>query len=120
MVHTIKKVALALGPAVLLLPVMALAVNVQPLPSNVTSLNDLSDKVCLVAQWLFTFLIILAVIFVVVAAFRYLFAQGDPEKIKTANHAIIYAVVAVVVAVLAKGVPSIVGAFFTSGTFTGC
>jgi len=103
-----------------LAPLAALAVAVNSLPSNITTLETLADKVCLIAQWLFTFLIILAVIFVIWAAFRYLTAAGDPEKVKKANHSLIYAAVAVLVAVIAKGFPYIIGNFFGSGGFTGC
>jgi formate-dependent nitrite reductase membrane component NrfD len=68
---------------------------------------------------MFTFLIVLAIVFVLVAAFKYLTAAGDPEKVKSASHTLIYAAVAVVIAILAKGVPLIIGSLFNV-TFTGC
>ena len=64
-----------------------------------------------VINWLFGLLIILAVIFVLVAAFKYLTSGGDPEKVKSANHSLIYAAVAVAVAILAKGIPYLVASF---------
>ena len=118
-----KKLMLRLTPAALLVPVLALADITPPaggLPTPVTSLGGLASQICAVAGWIFTFLIILAVIYVLVAAFRYLTAGGDPEKVKKANHTLIYAAVAVVVAVVAKGVPLIVGSFFTSSAIGGC
>ena len=47
----------------------------------------------------------LAVIFIFYAAFLYLTAAGEEEKIKTANHQLIYAVIAIVVALFAYGMP---------------
>src|SRR3989344_3624455 len=84
----------------------------QPL---VTSVGGVYDLLCRIIDVLFTLLVILAVAFVVFAAFKYLTAGGDPEKVKTANHVVIYAAVAVVVALLAKSVPLIVGSFLGAG-----
>jgi len=106
-----------------LLPLSALAqVNVPNSP--ITSVNAIIGPTGLLCKFfgiLFAVLIILAVIFVIVAAFKYLTAAGDPEKVKSANHQLIYAAVAVVVALIARGVPLIVGSFIgTSGGFGGC
>lgn len=68
---------------------------------------------------LFWILILLAVLFIVWAAFNYLTAGGDPEKVKSANHKIIYAVVAIVVALLARAIPTLVCSFLgASGSCT--
>lgn len=98
---------------------MAQAQNITP---PITSLNQLTSNagfVCKAVNWIFTFLILIAIIFALIAAFKYLTAAGDPEKVKGASHTLIYAAVAVGVGIIAKGVPLIVGSFFGS-TFTGC
>mgnify|MGYP001566896119 CR=1 FL=1 len=100
-----------------LLPYTALAVEVAPAP--ITTLPQLTSKICVAINWIFTFLIIIAIIFVLIAAFKYLTAAGDPEKVKAASHTLVYAAVAVAVAIVAKGVPLIVGNFFGTA-FTGC
>lgn len=46
-------------------------------------------------------LMVVTVAFIVYAAYLYLTSQGDVEKVKTANRVILYAVVAVAVALLA-------------------
>lgn len=91
----------------------------QSAPATVTSLTGVIALVCTAVNWLFTFLIVVAVVFVLLAAFKYLTAAGDPEKVKGASHSLIYAAVAVAVGILAKGVPLIIGSFFGT-TFTGC
>lgn len=87
----------------------------QNVPPPITSLGGFIGYLCTAINWLFTFLIVLAIVFVLVAAFKYLTAAGDPEKVKAASHQLIYAAVAVAVAIVAKGVPLIIGSFFTGG-----
>jgi len=86
----------------------------------VTSLNAVGQSLCNITNWLFYFLIILAVIFIIVAAFKYLTAAGEPEKVKSASHTLLYAAIAIVVGILAKAVPSLIGSVLNSGTGTGC
>jgi len=67
-------------------------------PSGVVKLlNDLGD-------WAYGILLGLAVIFIVVAGYMYLFSGGDTEKTEKAKKTIVYAVIAVAVAILAKGI----------------
>lgn len=119
-----KNIAAAAVPSAFLLPVLAFAQGLPPqqAPSNVLTggIGGVATELCVIFNWMFYFLIILAVIFIVVAAFRYLFAAGDPEKVKAAGHALIYAAVAIAVAVVAKAVPSIVGSLLGAGTITSC
>jgi hypothetical protein len=108
----------------MLLPLLAAAQGTQPvrpgtvgvLPSpNVTTVSGVFTVLCQVLGWFFILFIILAVVFVIVAAFKYLTAGGDAEKVGTANHMLIYAVVAVVVAVIARAIPVIIANFFSAG-----
>ena len=61
-----------------------------------------------VINWAFGLLIALAVLFIFYAAFLYLTAAGDAEKVKSASNYIIYAVIALVVAFAARGLVAIV------------
>jgi len=69
------------------------------LPSNPSAafivLNNIID-------WLFYIILIAAIFMVLVAAFTFLTAAGDPEKTTKARNYILYAIVAVIVAFLAK------------------
>ena len=65
--------------------------------------NDFIDALNSIVNWLFTILLIVAVIFILIAAFNFITAAGDPEKVKTARQFVIYALIGVVVALLARG-----------------
>ena len=54
-------------------------------------------------NWLFTILLAVAVIFIILAAFKYLTAAGDTEKIKSAHTQLIYALVSLGVALVSRG-----------------
>jgi hypothetical protein len=113
----------------LVLPAMAFA---QTLPSptaptqtnvpqgNITSMQSILQLFCTVFAWAFWFLIVLAVIFIIVAAFKYLTAAGDPEKVKSAGTMLIYTAVAIVVALLARAIPLVIGSFLGAGNLTSC
>ena len=108
--------------ALLFSPLLSLAqspVAIQPLPSPAGNFGDLLGKVCTLGNYLFTALLVVAIIFVIFAAFKYLTAAGDAEKVKSANHQILYAAIAVGVGIFAKVVPLIVGNFLTSGSAGG-
>jgi membrane-associated HD superfamily phosphohydrolase len=111
----------------LVLPAMAFAQEtpIAPVTSNVpqgniTSLQSVLQLFCTVFSWAFYFLIVLAVIFIIVAGFKYLTAAGDPEKVKAAGTMLIYTAVAIVVALLARAVPLIIGSFLGASGVSSC
>jgi uncharacterized membrane protein len=127
--NTLKKIAKEFGAPVLALaiPLMASAQfqgpGVTAPDSPVTSVTDLTGSgglFCTIINWLFYLLIIGAVIFVLVAAFKYLTAGGDPEKVKAAGSTLLYAVIAVVIALIAKGIPFIASSFIGGGSVAVC
>jgi hypothetical protein len=71
-------------------------------------IGDIEDLLGTITDWLFTFLLILAVIFIILAAFSYLTSGGSEEKVKSAHQKVIFAIVAIAVAMLAKGVQFVV------------
>jgi hypothetical protein len=89
--------------------------------TNITSLSSVLQLFCAVFGWFFYGLIILAVIFILIAAFKYLTAGGEPENIKKAGSMLLYAAVAIAVALLAKAIPVVIGTFLgSSSTITSC
>lgn len=102
---TIKK--FALGAVLLLLgaaPFLALAAtgNIPTTPGEVkTSLQN-------IVSWMSTIFWIVAVGYIIWAAFTFLNAGGDTEKVETAKKRILYALIAAAVALLANGIMSIV------------
>lgn len=100
---------------------LPLAVSAQTLPNPpITDPATAVNTLCVIAGWMFTFLIVLAIIFVILAAFNYLTAGGDPEKVKTASSQLIYAAVAVAVAIFAKGLPLLVSGVLGSNIAAQC
>jgi phosphoglycerol transferase MdoB-like AlkP superfamily enzyme len=68
----------------------------------ITDVQGVYDFVFQFVNIIFTLLLILAVVFILVAAYKYLTAGGDPDKVKSANQSLLFALVAVAVAVLAR------------------
>src|ERR1044072_2564203 len=118
--------AVAILVAILALPVLSSVAYgqtggaLQPAPTtNITTVDGVLGLVKTGFNILFWFLVVLAAIFLIMAAFAYLTAGGEPEAIKKANHRVIYAAVAVVVAVFARAIPAIVCNFLgANGTCT--
>ena len=119
-----KLVQYGLGLVSAFAPVAAFAQFAgQTLPSPpVTDLATFINIICGIAGWLFIFLVVMAIIFVVLAAFNYLTSGGDPEKVKTASNQLIYAAVAIAVGLFAKALPLIVGSLLgsTASQLTQC
>lgn len=113
--NSLKTTQAILLTLAILSPALVLAqappnLNPQTLPSTgISSFGQLLGKVCQLLNYVFAVLILIAIIFVFVAAFRYLTAGGDPEKVGGANRTLIYAAVAIAVGLLAKAIPLIVG-----------
>ncbi|OGY59593.1 MAG: hypothetical protein A3H06_00830 [Candidatus Colwellbacteria bacterium RIFCSPLOWO2_12_FULL_44_13] len=111
-----KLLGIALGASTAL----PLAVFAQASPENettpvaaCTTLATCLTKIQRINNFAFSVLLVVAVGFIIYAAFLYLGATGDEEKLKKAKTMIIYAAVAVGVAVLAQtivyGIKGIVG-----------
>jgi len=97
-----KKVLLGITLASLTaLPLLAAA---QAAPPEAVP-EDLDIMVILenIVDWLFTILLIVAAIFIIIAAFNFITASGDPDKIATARNFVLYALIGIAVAVAARG-----------------
>lgn len=81
---------------------ISMAQIVQPQPiTSISRVSDIYNIATNVLGWFYAFFFVIAAIFIIIAAFNYLTAQGDPEKVGKAKSMIIYAVIAIVVALLA-------------------
>lgn len=86
--------------------------NIQPSP-----VKDFPQAVSVLAQvvhWVYIVFFIVAVLFILFAAYDYLTARGEPETVKKAHRQIFWAAVAIVVALMAVGVEVIVKDFLTN------
>jgi len=59
-------------------------------------------------NWMFAILLVIAAIFIIVAAFNFVTAAGDPEKTKTARMYVLYALIGVLVGFAARGLVMLV------------
>jgi hypothetical protein len=111
----------------LALPLFAMAAGTpaQPGPATgatgvptagISSVQTALNFMCTIFGWAFYFLIALAVIFGVIAAFKYLTSSGEAEKVKSAGRTLLYMAIAVAVALLAKGIPLIMADFLGAGS----
>ena len=99
--------------AVLALPVMA--VQEQPptdksLPTTApaTTGAQLLTLVDTVINWVFAVFTVLTIIFVLLAAFQFVTAGGDAEKVGEARQKLIWASVGIIVALASKGLVPVV------------
>jgi hypothetical protein len=78
--------------------------------ANITTkwgLYCLINTINTVVDWVFTVLIVLAVLFTILGAFEILTAGGSPEKVTTGRNYILYAVIGLAVAFIARAIPGI-------------
>lgn len=92
--------------------------SVPAIASNVTDLEN--NLFCPIINWMFFILIGVAIIMIMWAAYKYLTAGDDTEKVHSATKTITYAAVAVVVALLAKGFPAIIVSIFNVSATAAC
>jgi phosphoglycerol transferase MdoB-like AlkP superfamily enzyme len=98
-----KKVLTGITAATLLtLPVLALAQSTSA--PNV----DIFQALDTLTNYLFTILLIVAVIFLIIAAFTFITASGDPDKVGKARNFVLYALIGVAVGVAARGLVALV------------
>ena len=101
------KISMAIGA---LMPATALAqspgvIPPSPLSSPIESPADVVTTLDTISGWLFTIFFALAIVFLVYAAFLYLTAGGNETRVGSAKGVLIYAIVAIVVALIAGGIP---------------
>ena len=73
---------------------------------DIESDAELLNKVSTAADWVFTVLLVLSVFAILMAAFQ--FVTGGPEGVSEARQKLIWAVVGIGLALLAKGIPTVI------------
>lgn len=72
--------------------------------ADVRTVGDVVRVLNRVADWLFYVLIGFAIIFLILAGFKYLMAQGSGEKLSEAHRMVFYAIISLAVGIVARGV----------------
>jgi len=69
-------------------------------------------------KWVYTILFILAVLFILLAAYNFVTSKGDPEKVSTARKQVLWAVIGVAVGLLAWTIVRLVETSLSGGLAT--
>jgi len=105
-----KKILLApVLLSLLILPAFVLAQGPdEEIPDIITGPGDIILIIERVANWLFAILLAVALIFIIISAYQFLTSGGDPARVTQARQALMYALIGVGVAFLAKGLVMLV------------
>lgn len=68
----------------------------------------LVDSIMTFTDWIFYILLLIAVIMIILGGFVFMTAAGSPEKASKGRNILVYAVIGIVIAILAKLVPVVV------------
>jgi hypothetical protein len=91
-----------------LLPLMASATNNIPVSNNLKSKNGLSVFITSIAVWFEGIIFAISILFILYAAFLFITAAGNEEKIGKAKSIIVFGMIGIAVALLAFAVQSFV------------
>ncbi len=87
-----------------------------PADCPISSVNDIYRILEKIVGYVYGIFFIVAVLFILLAAFSFLTAQGDPQKIISARNQILWAAVAIAIALLSVGAQAIVRDFLSNRT----
>ena len=109
-----------------LLPILVSAITAGDIPTPTQLIpnapvpayrpDQLIDIVTGILRWIYTIFFIAAVAFILFAAFNYLTGAGNPEKIKSVHSQLLYAAIAIALALLSVGIIEIIKAFLRTPT----
>ncbi len=107
---TFKRTLILSALGLMALPSLILAGGEEP-PAPITDITQAWGFLLVIRNWIFALLGVAVVIMLLVAAYKFITASGDGEKIETAREMIKYALIGVAVMLLAGGVVAIVQSF---------
>ena len=82
--------------------------------TGVSTIGQIVDLLRYIVRWVYIIFFILAVLFIIFTAFTYLTAGGDEEKVKKAKNQIIYAAVAIIIALLSVAFETVIKTFISA------
>ncbi len=89
--------------------------NGQTLPTNIiTGPESVTAFFCGALVWMFWGLVALSVAMFLVGGYLYATSAGDAEKVGRATKTLTYAAIGVAVALIARGIPILIGSFLGS------
>jgi hypothetical protein len=96
-------ILLASGLGAIIANILGGTVETLPGTKDTATTTDVIGIIDTIAGWMFGILMALGTVFVLYSAFLFLISGGDAQKVSTAKRALIYAVVALIIGVLAGG-----------------
>lgn len=85
----------------------AVAFGFETLPTGPTTIDQFINILNIVANWVFSILLVVAVIFILLAAFQFVTAGGNSTSVQEARQKLLYAAIGIIVAVAAKGIVAV-------------
>lgn len=76
--------------------------------SNVTTISGWVGILLTVVRWIYTIIFIIAVLFILIAAFNFITSKGDTDKVKEAKNQLLYAAIGIAVALLSYAIVTLV------------
>jgi hypothetical protein len=104
----IKKDAPGFVSAILLSSSLAGTALATTAPTTAPTI-DIMEMLGRITDWLFAILLIIGAIWIIIAGYYFVTAQGDPDKTKTARNFVLYALIGVLIGFAAKGLVMLVG-----------
>lgn len=83
--------------------------------SPITGVSQIWYLLLNVVKWIYTGFFVVAVLFILLSAYNFIQGGANPEKVKEAKSQLKYAVIAIVVALVASGISWIIAQFLSSG-----
>ncbi len=108
--------ALALSATVFTLAFAQTIPTTPQSPTYITTAADILTKLDTILNWIFTIALILAVVFLILAGIQFVTSGSDPAKISEARQKLIWAIVGIIVAAIAKGLPWVILNIVGKGT----
>jgi hypothetical protein len=84
------------------------------LDTPVTGYSDVENIIVNIIKWLYTIFFLVAVFFILLAAYNFIAGARDENRLKKAKDQLKYAVIAIVIALVASGVSIIIKSFLSS------
>jgi heme/copper-type cytochrome/quinol oxidase subunit 2 len=108
-----KKV-LYLIPALTVVP-MLVSAQLGQLDVGTTRIGDKDDVIGFIGEvlnWVFGILLVVGVIFILIAAYKYLTAAGDEKQVASAKNTLKYALIGIALAFVSKAIVLVLASIF--------
>jgi len=86
-------------------PLLALAVTIE----NPVAAGKLEDLIGKIVDFIFSVSLLVAPLMIIVGAFYFVTAAGNPSQIETGKRLVLYALIGFIIILLAKGLVAVIG-----------